>query len=374
MRDTGLLGDVADPAGVEALVREHTHRGVEDLAPFLFRPRRALGQGRRRVVVPSRPMQPALHGQLVVDLSRYLPGAFASTELLRLGARVVRVEQPGGDPMRDTAPGWFDALNAGKESVVCDLPAEAPFLRALLSPGGRDPGDVAAGRGDTSRGQTPGRARAGRVLLDHRLRERGPARAARRPRSQLPGLGGRARRHRSRLAAGADRRPRRRRARRRDGGAGGAARARAHRPRRTRRRLDDAQHAPARVLPSRGRPRPAAAHRRSRLLPHLRDRRRPLPHGRRARGEVLPPSLRAAGPADLAAEQYGPEQEELAETLAAIFATRPLDAWLAAFDGEDVCVGPVATLAEAAADLGTPPPGRAAELGEHTAQWRSELP
>ena len=56
----------------------------------------------------------------MVDLSRYLPGAFASTELLRLGARVVRVEQPGGDPMRDTAPGWFDALNAGKESVVCD--------------------------------------------------------------------------------------------------------------------------------------------------------------------------------------------------------------------------------------------------------------
>ena len=69
---------------------------------------------------------------LVVDLTRYLPGAFATAELLRLGARVVRVEQPGGDPMRDTAPGWHDALNAGKESVVLDLPAEAPFLRALL--------------------------------------------------------------------------------------------------------------------------------------------------------------------------------------------------------------------------------------------------
>ena len=43
------------------------------------------------------------------------------------------------------------------------------------------------------------------------------------------------------------------------------------------------------------------------------------------------------------------------------------------FDGEDVCVGPVATLAEAAADLGTPPPGRAAALGEHTERWRQEL-
>ena len=133
VRDAGLLGDVAHPARGEPLVREHAHRGVEDLAPFLFGPRRPLAQGGGRVVVASRGMQPPLEGLLVVDLTRYLPGAFASTELQRLGARVVRVEQPGGDPMRDTAPGWFDALNAGKESVVCELPAEAPFLRALLA-------------------------------------------------------------------------------------------------------------------------------------------------------------------------------------------------------------------------------------------------
>ena len=80
-------------------------------------------------------MQPPLEGLLVVDLSRYLPGAFASTELLRLGARVVRVEQPGGDPMRDTAPGWFDALNAGKESVVCELPAECRVRAVAARPG-----------------------------------------------------------------------------------------------------------------------------------------------------------------------------------------------------------------------------------------------
>ena len=41
-------------------------------------------------------MQGPLEGILVVDLTRYLPGAFASRELLRLGARVVRVEQPSG--------------------------------------------------------------------------------------------------------------------------------------------------------------------------------------------------------------------------------------------------------------------------------------
>jgi len=47
-------------------------------------------------------MQP-LAGKLVVDFTRYLPGAYASRELLRLGARVVHVEPPGGDPMRETA-------------------------------------------------------------------------------------------------------------------------------------------------------------------------------------------------------------------------------------------------------------------------------
>jgi len=45
---------------------------------------------------------------------------------------VVRVEQPGGDPMRLTSPEWYDALNAGKESVVCALPGDGDFARALL--------------------------------------------------------------------------------------------------------------------------------------------------------------------------------------------------------------------------------------------------
>src|SRR5919198_1320976 len=61
-----------------------------------------------------------LAGILVADLARYLPGPFASRELLRLGARVVRVESPAGDPVRDVAPEWDARLNAGKESVVWD--------------------------------------------------------------------------------------------------------------------------------------------------------------------------------------------------------------------------------------------------------------
>src|SRR6185436_5477114 len=68
-----------------------------------------------------RPEMQPLNGMLVVDFSRYLPGAFASRELLELGARVVCVEPPGGDPMRSTAPAWDAALRAGKESLELDL-------------------------------------------------------------------------------------------------------------------------------------------------------------------------------------------------------------------------------------------------------------
>jgi alpha-methylacyl-CoA racemase len=70
---------------------------------------------------------------LVVDLSRYLPGPYASRELLRLGARVVRLEPPEGDPMRMTAPAWDAALSAGKESVRLDLKNDPEAGRELCS-------------------------------------------------------------------------------------------------------------------------------------------------------------------------------------------------------------------------------------------------
>src|SRR6267378_1780374 len=68
-------------------------------------------------------MQP-LAGVTVADLSRYLPGPFASRELLRLGARVVKIEPPGGDPLAEAAPGWYVALNEGKEIVRWDARTE----------------------------------------------------------------------------------------------------------------------------------------------------------------------------------------------------------------------------------------------------------
>src|SRR5262245_4644400 len=78
-------------------------------------------------------LMPPMTGMLVVDLSRYLPGPFASRELFRHGARVVRLESPSGDPLRELAPAWDTALNAGKESVVCDLKEDPEFGRTLCS-------------------------------------------------------------------------------------------------------------------------------------------------------------------------------------------------------------------------------------------------
>ena len=46
-----------------------------------------------------------LKGVLVVDLSRMLPGAVLARQLIDLGARLIKVEDPqGGDPMRQVPP------------------------------------------------------------------------------------------------------------------------------------------------------------------------------------------------------------------------------------------------------------------------------
>src|SRR5262249_12776409 len=59
------------------------------------------------------------------------------------------------------------------------------------------------------------------------------------------------------------------------------------------------------------------------------------------------------GQPDLAARQWDAEQEPLADELAELFAAKPLATWLELFEGEDVSVGPVATLEEAASRLST---------------------
>jgi alpha-methylacyl-CoA racemase len=66
-----------------------------------------------------------LAGIRILDLTRLLPGAYATLLLADLGADVVKVEDPrGGDTMRTLGGGpsrYFGPLNRGKRSVTLDL-------------------------------------------------------------------------------------------------------------------------------------------------------------------------------------------------------------------------------------------------------------
>jgi crotonobetainyl-CoA:carnitine CoA-transferase CaiB-like acyl-CoA transferase len=310
---------------------------------------------------------------LVVDLTRYLPGAFAGRELLRLGARVVRIEAPAGDPLRAAAPAWHAALTAGSESVVCALPEEAAFARALCAradvvlegfrPGvaarlGIGPDDVPetvvycsiTGFGETGR-------HAGRAAHDLNylgwagvLEDTAPAN----PPLQIADLAAGALAAVTQVLAALVRRA----------------------------RTDEG----ARIVVS-------MTHRSHALVEHRLGgdpfarmltgglacyRVYPTADGRYLTLAALEPKFftrlcQLAGRPDLGERQFDPAQEPLAHELAAIFALRPLDDWLALFEGEDVCVGPVWTRAEAAAEFGEPSTGEAASLGAHTAAWRREL-
>ena len=309
-----------------------------------------------------------LAGLLVVDLTRYLPGAYAGRELLRLGARVVRIEPPGGDPLRDTAPAWDDALNAGKESVVCDLKSASgqALARALLAgadvvlegfrPGvaGRLGVGPDAARPDavycsiTGFGtDSPHEQRAG-----HDLNYLGWAGALADTSPGLPPI------QIADLAAGAL----------------GAV----------------TQILAALVAGGGARITISMTHRSHDLVAH------------RAGGEAVPKLLTGGvacyriyetadgrfvtvaalepkfwgrlvelvGLPELASRQWEPRLPELEEA----FASRPLVAWLELFDGEDVSAGPVATLAEAAQEFGSgEQPGPTPRLGEHTDAWRRAL-
>src|SRR4051812_41913322 len=70
----------------------------------------------------------ALHGVRVLDLTRLLPGGFATMTLADLGADVIKVEQPGvGDGARHAPPyaagegALHLLLGRGKRSVCIDL-------------------------------------------------------------------------------------------------------------------------------------------------------------------------------------------------------------------------------------------------------------
>lgn len=75
-----------------------------------------------------------LHGLVVLDVSRVIAGPYAAMILAELGAEVIKVEQPGGDPARHMEPcpadgvsSSFLAFNRGKKSITLDLKSDEAF-------------------------------------------------------------------------------------------------------------------------------------------------------------------------------------------------------------------------------------------------------
>ncbi len=295
-------------------------------------------------------MEP-LSGMLVVDFSRYLPGAFASRELLQLGARVVCVEPPGGDPLRSTAPAWDAALRAGKESLEVDLKRDpAPALELVRE------ADVVL---ESSR---PGVASRLGIGPEHV-----PERTVYCSITGF-GIGGR---HEQRAGhdlnylgwAGVlwDTAPAWPPVQIADLAAGGlgavtkilAALLERDRTGKGCHIVVSLTHGAYRLVAHRldGDPAPRL------LTGGLASYRiYETADGRHLTVAPLEPVffrrlVELLGRPELAERRVDADQEALAAELAAIFAARPLAEWLELFDAEDVCVGPVATIAEAAADL-----------------------
>ncbi|HET8616861.1 MAG TPA: CoA transferase [Actinomycetales bacterium] len=63
----------------------------------------------------------ALRGVQVVCLATNLPGPVAAARLVALGASVVKVEPPTGDPLGLAVPDWYRELVAGQEVLTLDL-------------------------------------------------------------------------------------------------------------------------------------------------------------------------------------------------------------------------------------------------------------
>ena len=295
-------------------------------------------------------MQP-LNGMLVVDFSRYLPGAFASRELLELGARVVCIEPPGGDPMRGTAPAWDAALRAGKESLELDLKhdpapaleltAEADVVLESFRPGvasrlGIGP-EQAAER--TVYCSITGFGLGGRheQRAGHDLNYLGWAGVLEDTAPALPPV------QIADLAAG-----------------GLAAVTKILAALLERERTGTGGHVVVSMTDGSHR---LAAHRLGGdPVPRLLTgglacyRIYETADGRHLTVAALEPGFfrrltELLGRPELGERHLDTDQEALAGELAAIFQTRPLAEWLVLFEAEDVCVGPVATLAEAASDL-----------------------
>ncbi|MCQ9165373.1 CoA transferase [Arthrobacter sp. STN4] len=66
-------------------------------------------------------MSSPLAGVVIVTLAINLPGPVAASRLAMLGAKVIKVEPPQGDPLQGAAPSWYSELVTGQEVIRLDL-------------------------------------------------------------------------------------------------------------------------------------------------------------------------------------------------------------------------------------------------------------
>jgi alpha-methylacyl-CoA racemase len=62
-----------------------------------------------------------LNGIKVVNLAVNLPGPAAARRFLQMGAQVIKVEPPSGDPMVHYHASWYEELNRGQEIITLNL-------------------------------------------------------------------------------------------------------------------------------------------------------------------------------------------------------------------------------------------------------------
>ena len=73
----------------------------------------------------------SLAGITVVNFAINVPGPLAAQHLGQLGARVIKVEPPTGDPLGSFGRSWYEAMSAGHEIIQADLKSDEG--RAQLS-------------------------------------------------------------------------------------------------------------------------------------------------------------------------------------------------------------------------------------------------
>ena len=73
-----------------------------------------------------------LHGMRILNLAANLPGPAAAKRLGEMGAEVIKVEPPSGDPMELYNPQWYRDMAAGHTLLRLDLKAPADRERLDL--------------------------------------------------------------------------------------------------------------------------------------------------------------------------------------------------------------------------------------------------